>query len=62
MGTITLTIVMDETGNIQVNGPLTNKVLCYGLLELAKESVSEWHRTNARLVQPAAGPLPRIIS
>ena len=27
------------TGEISVNGPLDNRVLCYGILELAREAV-----------------------
>jgi len=31
-----------ETGGITLNGPLDNKVLCYGLLEAAKEVVRDF--------------------
>ena len=26
-----------ETGNVQTNGPLDNRMLCYGMLEMARE-------------------------
>lgn len=40
---IELHITFDQqTGNVQVTGPLPNKLLCYGMLELAKDVIREF--------------------
>ena len=37
---ITLAIIFDPTtGALQVTGPIDNQLLCFGLLELAKENL-----------------------
>jgi len=45
-------ISMDEAGQVQVEGPLDNKILFYGLLEVAKETCVAHHKNKERLVQP----------
>ena len=51
---IILTITMDDAGSINVNGPIDNVILAYGLLEAAHEAIAEHNRKNAnRIVQPA---------
>lgn len=47
---ITLTISMDEKGNIGLEGPLDRKILCYGLLASAQDMIREY---NAVKEQPA---------
>lgn len=49
-----------ETGQINVAGPIENKILTYGLLDLARDAVCDLHRKNENRVQPVtiAGPLP----
>jgi len=44
----TVQIVMDNEGHVSVSGPLENKVLMYGLLELAKEVVVAYNTNKAR--------------
>ena len=34
-----LIISLRQDGNVDVQGPLANKVLCYGLLERAKDAI-----------------------
>lgn len=36
---VTLTIVMNPAGDISVNGPIDNLILCCGLMELAKSVI-----------------------
>lgn len=43
-------IDMDEKGNVQVSGPIENKVLSYGVLEVAKQAVQAFVPNK---VQPA---------
>ena len=54
---ITLTITLDEAGGIGLSGPVSNTILCYGLLELAKDAIREYNKENQTLVKPAPGPL-----
>lgn len=42
----------EQTGAVTLNGPLDNRLLCYGLLEMAKEIVS----SNKPKVQPRIVP------
>jgi len=37
-----ITITINERGNVSVNGPLDNKLLCYGLLEIARDAVKDY--------------------
>lgn len=39
---INLLIVLMPDGTIGVNGPLENKVLCYGLLESARDAIKDY--------------------
>lgn len=34
-----LTVTMFEDGNVNISGPIANKSLCYGLLEVGKDLV-----------------------
>ena len=37
---ITLTIMLDpENGQVKVQGPLQDRILCYGMLEMARETI-----------------------
>lgn len=42
MNKIVLTIEMVPGQQPQVTGPLDNKLLCYGLLEIAKEAIRDF--------------------
>lgn len=52
---IVLTITLTPDGNMHFQGPTHDPILCYGLLELAKDGIRR-HNT-ARIVRPA-GTLP----
>lgn len=57
-GHVVLTVTMDRTtGNVQLKGPLTDKVLCLGMLSIA-EHIIMTTQVEAPLVQPAV-MLPR---
>lgn len=43
---IVLTITLDAQGQLQMHGPIGNKVLCLGMLELAKKLVFEYKEGN----------------
>jgi hypothetical protein len=55
-----ITITLDKDGKVHVNGPLTNKILCFGLLEAAKEAVRNFSLEKARILAPVTVlPLPK---
>ena len=39
---IKLTIMLTQDGNVSVEGPLQDKILCYGLLEMAKDTIKNF--------------------
>ena len=51
---VQLTITMYEDGNVNVSGPIANKSMCYGLLEVGKDLVRGYvDQANApRVVAP----------
>lgn len=55
---ITITITMTKDGQINVNGPLENKFAMFGLLEIAKETVTKFNdaATKATVEQRIALP------
>jgi hypothetical protein len=54
-----LTITMAPDGTVSVNGPIQNRVLCYGMLEAAKEAVHQFGEKQQQLVQPVTIMPPR---
>jgi hypothetical protein len=50
----------DQTGACNANGPLANKLVCYGMLEMARDIVNETatKAMNAKIVGVAGGALP----
>jgi hypothetical protein len=43
---IEIKITLQDDGQVLVNGPLQDKVLCYGLFEVAKETVRSYKADN----------------
>lgn len=50
----TLTITLNDNGSINVSGPLTNKLICWGMLVAAQDLI--------RTYEPAEKPLIEIPS
>lgn len=48
---IRLVIDLDDRGQMRIEGPIHDKILCYGILEAAKIAVKE-HQAAPRVVQP----------
>ena len=46
---IKLIITMDAQGRVQVTGPIHDPLVCYGLLEFAKQTVAEFQRQGGKL-------------
>ena len=40
---IEISIVMSEDGNIQVNGPMRDKIIFFGLLEVARQVAMDYN-------------------
>lgn len=55
MKSVTLTITIDQDGSVKVSGPLSDKLFCYGLLEMARDSIREFESKPASdiVVAPA---------
>jgi hypothetical protein len=52
---VELKITVDDAGNINVNGPIANKMLCYGMLEMAKDAIKKFSEKQSPIVQVAPG-------
>ena len=51
----TLSITIDDDGKVSLAGPLKNMLLCYGMLETAKDALKAWHQEQRTQEQtPAA--------
>jgi len=37
-----LTIEFDENSAVKVSGPIDNKILCYGMLEMARDAIKDF--------------------
>lgn len=54
-----LEITLDDKGSINVQGPIDNKLLAYGLLEAAHDAIQDH---NAARAAQAAGRSPLALS
>lgn len=43
-----------ETGTLDLGGPIQNKVLIYGILQSAQDTVRHWHEAEAQRIKAAA--------
>lgn len=57
---IVLTITLDAAGNVGVNGPIDNKVLCMGMIEVAKGAILA-HKGEKQLIQQVP-PGARVVT
>ena len=57
-----LTITLNEQGQIGVNGPIDNRLLCYGLLDMAREAIYNHGKQSENRIQPVPPGLvlPRL--
>lgn len=46
-----LEITVDDAGRIDVNGPIQNRLLCYGLLAIAHDSIDEAFQESRQRIQ-----------
>lgn len=59
---VAITITLTDDGQLNVNGPIDNRMLSYGMLEMARDIIADRARkASENLVQPAAGViLPKL--
>ena len=51
---LTLKITVTRDGQIGVEGPLENKLLCMGILEMAKDAIKAYDPKKIQLVRPVS--------
>ncbi|MFW6206963.1 MAG: hypothetical protein ACOC5J_03420 [Gemmatimonadota bacterium] len=54
-------IRLTDEGEVRVRGPLQNPLLCYGLLEAAKDAIRENKATGPRIQPPTDGDLDSFL-
>lgn len=50
-------ITLHDDGNVEAQGPVDNKVLCYGMLECAKDIIHDYGAAKASAGAPQNGIL-----
>lgn len=54
-------IILDDNGNCRVEDPIDQKMLCYGMLELAKEAIHIHHISKQRIIPASTLPfIPKL--
>ncbi len=57
-----ITLLMNKSGACKVHGPVHDLILCYGLLELAKDLIKENHKNQAKpKIMPANGGIMNFL-
>ena len=60
---VKLTISLLSDGQVTVNGPLTEKMQCYGMLECARDAIREYKSPVKRIeferIQPPVNGVPK---
>lgn len=56
-----LIIRLTAEGKIEIQGPIDNKLTCYGLLEAGRDAIQEYHDAKARsTIIPVNGAIPNV--
>lgn len=51
---VQLLLTLNKDGTLNVTGPIDDRVLCYGMLDYAKDVIREYQARQAKLVVPIA--------
>jgi len=54
---VTLTISFEPGGPVNVSGPIADKILCYGMLEMARDAIKAYDPAKAPLIEVPDGRL-----
>ncbi len=59
-----LIITIEDDGSCNVNGPIKEKMIAYGMLEAAKDAIQEFHQNKAKsqIQLVPAGAIPSVKS
>lgn len=60
MPDVTLTITQTPDGMVSVNGPLSNRAMCYAMLELARDVIKDHGDKAAKSPIVPAHAMPNI--
>ncbi len=61
MNMIRLVITIDPTKGLTIQGPVNDPIVCYGLLELAKDALRKMREEAANKIVPIQHALPPSI-
>ena len=56
---VKILIELLEDGNVNINGPLENKVLCYGLLKMGEVLVTNYE--NKKIISAIMVPSGKVV-
>jgi len=49
-----LLVKYNADGSVSVNGPINDRLLCYGMLEMAKDAVRDYNKEReSKIIKPA---------
>jgi hypothetical protein len=54
-----LIITMNAGGQVQVNGPIANRMLCYAMLEFARDAIRDYKPAEKPAIIPINGFMGR---
>lgn len=58
---VEIRITVSNEGEIRVHGPIQDKILCYGLLEIAKDVIRNYKVESQQIIVPQIVPPQNII-
>lgn len=58
---IKLEITLDAAGKVNVSGPIHDRLLCFGLLEFAKQTIIEFQNNKADASASIEVPTPSAV-
>ena len=59
---VVLTIILNSNGTVSINGPIQNRLLCYGLLKMAEEALVDFKNSQkVNLVKPTSNDIADLL-
>jgi hypothetical protein len=58
-----MTIIWNADGSVTVNGPIKDKIVCYGLLDCARDAIRDFnHKGEQQIEVPKLAVVPPYAS
>jgi hypothetical protein len=57
---VEIKIIAADDGSIRVEGPIENKVLCLGLLDIAHDTVLKYDPKQNKIIKPTLSFVPKL--